>query len=553
MKYLYRFDLSNLRGDLFGGITAGIVALPLALAFGVQSGLGAAAGIYGAMALGFIAAWLGGTSSQVSGPTGPMTVVSAGVAANVASAAGNVSDAMGAVVMTFLIAGILQVLLGVVRVGKYIRLVPYPVVSGFMTGIGVIIILLQVFPMLGHASPKTIIDVFLTIGSPLSAINHLALGLAAMTYGLILVWPKVTRKIPAALVALLAVSALSMILGWEVPRIGQIPEGLPSLHIAGLFNIDAHLWSTIIADAAALAILASLDSLLTSLVADNMTRTRHNSERELVGQGIGNMVVAMIGGIPGAGATMRTVVNIKAGGRTRLSGMIHGLLLLAILLGLGRFAQYIPIAVLAGILLSVGLSIMDIRGMKQLRYAPRADAAVLILVLVFTVFFDLIQAVALGLALASLLFMKRMGDESARRTRLGGLGDFVDPPADDVEKKLHEQLHDKVHVKHLHGPVHFGYTSALQDMAANLPHTPYLVLRMGDVPFMDQSGLNALIDIVKDISLRGTEVFITELQPQPEQLLKDGGLAPGLVPAEHLAAHLDTVLPVIARREMQTT
>jgi len=549
MNQLLKLDLSNTRGDLFGGVTAAVVALPLALAFGVQSGLGAAAGIYGAMALGFVASFVGGTPAQVSGPTGPMTVVSAAVAAKVAAAASESGNAFAAITATFLLAGVIQIALGLLRVGKYIRYVPYPVISGFMTGIGAIIILLQVFPMLGYASPGTVRDVVLEIGAPLSAINWAALALTALTYALIVLTPKVTKAVPSTLVALLAMTGLSIAFGFEVPRIGAIPEGLPTVRLDGLFGIDGQLWSSIISDAVALAVLGAIDSLLTSLVADSLTRTRHNSERELIGQGLGNMAAAAIGGIPGAGATMRTVVNINAGGRTRLSGMVHGLVLLGVLLGLGRYAAHVPLAVLAGILLSVGLGIMDTRGLKQLKHVPRADASVLALVLVITVFFDLIQAVALGVALASLLFMKRMGDEGARRSQVGKFDEFVDEPLDPAEAALFGALAPKVMVKHLRGPLHFGFTSSLQDMAAVMRFTPYVVIRMVDVPFVDQSGLNALMELVVDLEERGSAVFITELQEQPARVLAGVGLAPGRLPASQVLAGFPDVLSRISEHE----
>ncbi|HUU34203.1 MAG TPA: SulP family inorganic anion transporter [Vicinamibacterales bacterium] len=544
MTRLYKFDWSNTRGDLFGGVTAAVVALPLALAFGVQSGLGAAAGIYGAMAIGFFASYLGGTPAQVSGPTGPMTVVSAAVAASVAAAAAGTGHEFAAITATFLLAGVLQIGLGLMRVGKYIRYVPYPVISGFMTGIGAIIILLQIFPMLGQRSPSAVLDVVLTIGTALSAINWAALVLAVLTYALIVVTPMVTKAVPSTLVALLSMTAVSIALGWDVPRIGEIPQGLPTLRLDGLFGIDAHLWSSIISDGVALAALGAIDSLLTSLVADSLTRTRHDSEQELIGQGVGNMVAAAIGGIPGAGATMRTVVNIRAGGRTRLSGMVHGLVLLAVLLGLGRYAAFVPLSVLAGILISVGVGIMDVRGLRQLRHVPRADAVVLAMVLVVTVFFDLIQAVALGVALSSMLFMKRMGDEGALRSKVAAFDEFIGEPAHPEEAALFGRLAPMVMVKHLHGPLHFGFTSSLQDMAARLRFTPYVVIRMVDVPFVDQSGLNALMELVVDLEARGSAVFITELQEQPRQVL--AGAAPGLLPAARVLAEFPDVLTHIS-------
>lgn len=537
-----RLSLSNLAGDLAGGLTAAVVALPLGLAFGIASGAGALAGLYGAIWTGLFASLFGGTKPQITGPTGPMTVVAAALFTRYAQA----PDIAFTIIM---LGGVTQILFGWARLGRYISLMPYPVISGFMTGIGSIIILLQIFPMLGQRSPGTVIDVVLTVGTALQAINWTALALAAMTYALIVVTPKVTKAVPSTLVALLAMTVLSIALAWDVPRIGEIPQGLPALRLDGLFGIDAHLWSSIISDGVALAALGAIDSLLTSLVADSLTRTRHDSEQELIGQGIGNMVTAAIGGIPGAGATMRTVVNIKAGGRTRLSGMVHGLVLLAVLLGLGRYAAFVPLSVLAGILLSVGLGIMDVRGLKQLRHVPRADAVVLVLVLVVTVFFDLIQAVALGVALASMLFMKRMGDEGALRSKVAAFDEFIGEPAHPEEAALFGRLAQKVMVKHLHGPLHFGFTSSLQDMAAKLRFTPYVVIRMVDVPFVDQSGLNALMELVVDLEARGSAVFLTELQAQPRQLLADVGLAPGRLPKAQVLDEFPDVLTHISARE----
>ncbi|NOR79599.1 MAG: sodium-independent anion transporter, partial [Methyloprofundus sp.] len=306
-------DTSNLRGDFFGGLTAGVVALPLALAFGVQSGMGAIAGIYGAIALGIFAAWFGGTNTQISGPTGPMTVVSAVVIATEIELHGSLDAALGTIIAIFLLAGLLQILLGVFKVGQYIRYMPYPVVSGFMSGIGVIIILLQIFPFLGQASPKKILDIFSELPNVLPLVNIEAVALALATIATIYLFPLVTKLIPSALVALISLTAASTLMGLDVAIIGHIPEGLPALHFDALGHIDFRDPMLIIIPALTLAALGTIDSLLTSIVADNMTKTQHNSNKELVGQGIGNMIGALIGGIPGAGATMRTVVNINSG------------------------------------------------------------------------------------------------------------------------------------------------------------------------------------------------------------------------------------------------
>ncbi|HQV06847.1 MAG TPA: SulP family inorganic anion transporter, partial [Chitinophagaceae bacterium] len=310
------------KGDFFGGLTAGIVALPLALAFGVQSGLGAAAGLYGAIFVGLLASIFGGTPSQISGPTGPMTVISAATVALFISQSsdGSVTAVMGAIIASFVLAGIFQILMGIFKIGSLIKFIPYPVISGFMSGIGVIIILLQIFPAIGLASPPTTIDVVKEIVPALQSIDTWALVYSALTILIIYLFPKITKAVPSTLVALIAVTILSVILNKDVPIIGDIPQGLPPIHLDGLLNIDAKYYTMILEAAATLAALGAIDSLLTSVVADNVTKTKHNSNKELIGQGIGNSVAGIFGGLPGAGATMRTLVNIRSGGRHKISG-----------------------------------------------------------------------------------------------------------------------------------------------------------------------------------------------------------------------------------------
>ena len=404
------FDFKSIKGDLFGGITAGVVALPLALAFGVQSGMGAIAGLYGAMVLGMVAAVFGGTATQVSGPTGPMTVISAMVIATAIEISGSLQAGMGIIIASFLLAGGFQVFFGLIKIGKYIKYLPYPVLSGFMTGIGVIIILYQLYPFMGHSSAKSTFDIFLNIGEPLSALNWGAIGLGGLTVGVIYLFPKITKAVPSALVALMVGTLATFFMKLDVPLIGDIPSGIPELKIGEILTIDPSMFLTIIEFAVMLAALGAIDSLLTSVIADNITKTRHSSNRELIGQGIGNMAAAFIGGLPGAGATMRTVVNVNAGGKTRLSGLIHGLLLAGILFGLGKYASYIPLCVLAGILITVGIGIIDYKGLRHIRIVPRADAIILIIVLLITVFGNLLHAVGVGIVLACMLFMKKMSD-----------------------------------------------------------------------------------------------------------------------------------------------
>ena len=446
------YDFKNLKGDFTGGIVAGIVALPLALAFGVQSGMGAIAGLYGAIAVGILAAAFGGTETQASGPTGPMTVVSATFIAIAISMTGSLENAMGIIVATFLLAGLFQIFFGFINIGSYIRYFPYPVISGFMSGVGLIIILLQIFPFAGLGSPSSTFGVIKDIPHLFSEFNLAAIGIGGMTVLIFYLFPKITKAVPSALVALITASLVAYFFKLNIPLIGDIPAGLPSLKIDGLFSIDSKAYVIIIEYALVLAVLGSIDSLLTSVIADNITKTKHNSNRELIGQGIGNAVAGLIGGIPGSGATKGTVVNINSGGKTRLSGVIHGLFLLVVLLGAGKLAAFIPIPVLAGILIPVGFNIIDVKGLKHLLHVPRADAIVLVIVLLITTFGSLIYAVAIGVILASVLFMKRSGDIAEKGTSGSTLADLKGEKPWDDEKKLFEEFKDSIYVKHLYGP-----------------------------------------------------------------------------------------------------
>ena len=365
------YDFKNLRGDLTGGLVAGVVALPLALAFGVQSGMGAIAGLYGAIAIGILAAIFGGTATQASGPTGPMTVVSAALVATAIDFTGSLENALGMIVLTFLLGGAFQVMFGVLNIARYIKFLPYPVISGFMSGVGLIIVLLQIYPFAGVYAPTSTLGVITEANRLFADLSWAALGLGALTVLIYYVFPRITKVVPSALVALISATVLSYVLRLDVPLIGDIPSGLPALQIGGLFTIDPGAYLLILEFALVLAVLGSINSLLTSVIADNITNTKHNSNRELIGQGLGNMVAAVFGGIPGAGATKGTVVNINAGGRTRLSGTVHGLFLLAVLLWAGQLAAFIPLTVLAGILIPIGFGIIDYKGLKHLRHVPR--------------------------------------------------------------------------------------------------------------------------------------------------------------------------------------
>ena len=388
------------RGDLFGGLTSAVVALPVALAFGVASGLGAAAGLYSVIAVGFFASVFGGTRSQISGPTGPMTVAMAVVITTHAST-------LGEAFTIVILGGALQILLGLLRMGRFVVYTPYVVISGFMSGVGLIIMLIQALPFLG-AAPAA--------GGPLGALRALpealadlnpgALALAAISLITAVLWPRrLAKYLPGLLVALLTGTALSILWLGNVPVIGEIPSGLPRMQLelptAG-FLIGAFQPALI------LALLGSVDSLLTSLVADSLTGTRHNPNRELVGQGIGNMVSGVFGGLPGAGATMGTVTNIRAGGTTQVSGALRALLVLALVLGLGQYVEPIPHAVLAGILMKVGWDIIDWPLLTRIHRIRREHLLVMLLTLGLTVFVDLVTAVAIGLIAAGMVHARQI-------------------------------------------------------------------------------------------------------------------------------------------------
>lgn len=516
------------RGDVFGGITAGIVALPLALAFGVQSGLGAAAGLYGAIGLGIFAALLGGTNTQISGPTGPMTVVSASVVASLIALKGGLEAALPSIFLTFVLAGLFQILMGFLGIGKYIKYIPYPVISGFMTGIGVIIILLQIFPMLGHVSPSKTIDVFLQIGTALQAINLQAVILTVSAIAIIYLFPKITKVVPSALVALLVLTLIAFFANMDVSTIGQIPSGLPKLHFE-IFSILGDI-QYVILSAITLSALGAIDSLLTSVVADNVTKTQHNSNKELVGQGVGNAVAGFIGGIPGAGATMRTLVNIRAGGKTRISGIIHGILLLLILVALSRYAAEIPLPVLSGILITVGIGIIDIKGFKHFKVSP-TDAFIMVVVLLLTVFVDLLQAVGAGMIIACFLFMKRMGDITQEQSK-----NTIDPDTPDEVKalqneyKIPDDLRSYVHIKRINGPLFFGNSTYFQDLSQKVPsETKAMLLDMKRVPYIDQSGLYALENIILAMEKQNVQVYLLGVQDQPRTRLEAINVIPDLV------------------------
>jgi len=591
----------NIKGDLFGGITAGIVALPLALAFGVSSGLGPSAGLYGAIFLSFFAALLGGTNTQISGPTAPMTAVSMVVIAGIiATNDGDISKALPAILTVFLLAGLMQIGLGVLGIGKYIRYIPYPVVSGFMTAIGVIILITQILPSLGYypkedvnfvnqfkpqaqeiilknilkkeagegilvledfketikrAKKITEIDILKesqTLASKeasgvLGAIkvlpkalkntNILELLLALGTISIIYGFKRITKKVPSTLVALLVMSGIAVGFGLDYRAIETIPGGFPIPNLSLFTEFNFGSLTPYFFTALTLALLGAIDSLLTSVVADNMTKTKHKPNKELIGQGIGNSIAAIFGGIPGAGATIRTVVNINSGGKTKLSGMVSGIMLLIILLGLGPIASKIPAAVLAGILITVGIGVMDYKGLKAIPSLPRdikfgplklsSEVIVMVVVLLLSTFWNLVYVVGIGLIIASLMFMKKIGDLAAERSDVKSLkkeknwSDEADFP---------EELKENVFIKHIKGPLFFGTTSDFHSLAQQIPsNATTVIIRLGRMQYMDQSGLYAMEDVLQELRKKNIQVLFVNLLQQPKYMMERIGIIPELI------------------------
>lgn len=543
-------ETNNIKGDVFGGITAGIVALPLALAFGIQAfsgidspeapSMGALAGLVGATLLGFFAALFGGTHSQISGPTGPMTVITASIVSGAwASSQGNISAVILSMSLAGIFCGLFQVIFGLIRIGKYVRYIPYPVLSGFMSGIGVIIILQQIYPIIGKKSPASTLDMIINFPAALAdgvSVIALALGLACIS--LIVLVPKVTKKVPATLVALIAVTVVSLFTNLDSSlTIGNIPAGLPMPFFTKV-QLDGIDWASVLeaslVPGLTLAGLGSIDTLLTSVVADNITKTKHNSNQELIGQGIGNAVAGLFCGLAGAGATMRTVVNVKSGGRTQISGMIHAVLLLAILLGLGSLVKYVPLSVLAGILITVGWGIIDFRGFKDILRIPKSDAFVMMVVFLMTVFVDLLTAVGIGMVIACVLFMKRAGDLVENSYSAKALDTFDKESPWEDEKDIPEEIRNRIYIERLDGPIFFGSITGFQRVMHDIPtNLKIVIIRMRRVPFMDQSGVYAMETAIKDLQAQGIKVLMTIIQPQPRYMLEKHHIIPILIPKEN--------------------
>ncbi len=490
---------NNLRGDLYGGVTAAIVALPLALAFGVASGVGAIAGLYGAIFVGLFAALFGGTNTQVSGPTGPMTVVMASIFTHFA-------DRPALAFTTVMLGGALQIAFGVLKLGRYVAFVPFTVISGFMSGIGCIIIAIEVAPLFGHeASKHGVLNAIEMIPAAVSNPNWDATIVGLATLAIVCFTPKaIARIVPSPLIALIVGTLAVVFFLGGAPVIGEIPTGLPTPHVP---HITLGTFSQILMSAFILALLGTIDSLLTSLIADNVTGTHHNSDKELIGQGIGNVVAGLFGGIPGAGATMRTMVNIRAGGRTALSGTIHALVLLALVAGLAPLAEKIPLAVLAGILLKVGYDIIDWDYLKRLKGDDITGIAVMVTVLVLTVLVDLIMAVGVGIIMASMLSAARMSDEQVKNLLVIGK-DWESVPMTDVDRAVLASAKGRIMLVHFNGAFSFCSAKRITLAVPDFQDEKAIVIDCSDQTSFDTSSVMAIDALVQRALSQNVAVIV---------------------------------------------
>ena len=543
MQLVNGLHFKNIRGDVFGGITAAVVALPLALAFGVSSGAGAIAGLYGAVFVGFFAALFGGTPSQISGPTGPMTVVVATVFSGVAAKAPETGVAIAFTVI--MLGGIFQIIFGVIRLGKYITLMPYTVISGFMSGIGAIIILLQIGPFLGHPASANVIKSVSKIPYFFSHANLAAAGLGILTLAIVFGSPaKLNRLIPSPLLALIVgtLVAVYFLPNSDLRLIGDIPSGLPSLHLP---TFNAALFRDILGYGLMLAVLGSIDSLLTSLVADNITRTNHDSDRELIGQGIGNLVSGLFGGLPGAGATMRTVINVKTGGKTPISGMVHALVLLIIVLKAGGLTENIPHAVLAGILIKVGIDIIDWSFLKRAHQISLKATGLMYTVLFLTVFVDLITAVAVGVFFANLLTVKKLSDLQSDRILA------ITHPEDDTalsteEKHILKRAKGKILLFSFGGPMSFGAAKTISQRMGIVSNYDILILDLSDVPLLGVTASLAIENMVKDARGKSRQVFLLGATGKVQERLQKMKLLQLIPPNNRFSDRLPALQEAIA-------
>jgi len=530
--------------DLISGVVVGIVALPLALAFAIASGVPPERGLYTAIVAGFLISALGGSRVQIGGPTGAFVVIVYGIVTKFGYD--------GLVVITMMAGGIL-ILLGIARMGALLKFIPYPVITGFTSGIAVIIFSSQVKDFLGLKMgnvPPDFMDKWVAYGEKLQTLSTPTTLVAAGSLVILLVWPRVSRMVPGPFVAMVAATIVVQLFHLPVEtigsRFGAVPSMLPAPHIP---SIPWNHLREFISPALTVALLAAIESLLSAVVADGMIGTRHKSNMELVAQGVANIASPIFGGIPATGAIARTATNIRTGGRTPLAGMIHAITLLLILIFLGRWAAMVPLAALAAILVVVAYHMSEWRSFAGLLRAPRSDLVVLLMTFALTIFVDLTIAVQVGIVISSLLFMKRMADVTNIEGVTSDLRDQNENPDEitQVRKKRRivagHEVPNGVEIYEVNGPFFFGAADKLKDVMMEIAKPPKVfILRMRNVPAIDATGLHALEQMAKKSRARGTELILTEVRQQPLRAIVRARKLDALGGREHLAKTLEIAL-----------
>jgi sulfate permease, SulP family len=523
--------------DVVAGIIVGVVALPLAIAFAIASGVKPEQGIYTAIVAGLVIAVLGGSRAQISGPTGAFIVIIYGIVQQYGYD--------GLAVATF-IAGFLLIAMGLARVGALLRFVPYPVTVGFTSGIALIIFSSQIRDLFGlrmESVPADFVAKWSAYGRAADSASLWAAVIAAVSLAVILLWPKVTRKVPGSLAAIVLATILVHTFGLPVEtiasRFGSVPNGLPAPHVP---HLSWELVRQMFSPAVTIALLAALESLLSAVVADGMLGTRHRSNMELIAQGVGNVVSPFFLGIPATGAIARTATNIKSGGRTPVASIVHALVLLCILLFAGRWAALIPMPALAAILVMVAYNMSEWHAFVRLLKSPKSDVIVLLATFLLTVLIDLTVAIQVGVVLAAFLFLRRMADVTQVSQVTGELADGADDEFGGPESVERRTIPAGVEVFEIYGSLFFGAVDRFNDAMRRVDRRPrVLILRMREVPAIDASGMQTLDELLERLGRQRIALVLAGVQSQPLEAMKRSGLA-GRIGAENIVSDLDGAL-----------
>ncbi len=535
MKFNYNFSL--FKHDLIAGVTVGIVAVPLALAFAIASGVEPAQGFYTAIIAGFLISLFGGSNYQIGGPTGAFVVIVYGIIA---------SYGYDGLVIATIIAGILLIILGLVKIGSYIKFIPYPVITGFTSGIGVVILTTQIKDLLGlkiENLPSDFFGKWIIFIKNFSSIHIETFVIGVSTIILIYLVRKFLPKLPAHVFSISIITLIVFIFGINIDtigsRFGEIPSTLPSFSMP---NITLDKIKDVFSSAVTIALLAGIESLLSAVVADGMTGSRHNSNKELVGQGIANIASSFFGGIPATGAIARTATNVKAGGKTKVSGIIHAIFLALFMLFFAKIIEIIPMAALAGVLFVVSFDMIDIRKFKSLFKAPKSDISVLLITFALTVLIDLTVAVQAGVVLASILFMKRMSDVASIDKLDLGCNDNIDSDLVDPDAISKKNVPEGVEVYEINGPFFFGVADNLITTYEYMIKKPKVfILRMRKVPAIDATGVHALENFYMACVKRNTQLVLSGVNNEPYDTLKKMGFI-NIIGNENVTNHIDKAL-----------